>query len=116
MATITACTPTINQVGTNKTIITVDGDRQVPVTSSATSFVSGPSSVELQARLIDNHPAFALSICLAVAIAVIIGLITGIAHRVDGSTFAAAFIRGGSAAGYTLVGGAAVITLITLMS
>ncbi|MEV0247606.1 hypothetical protein AB0H76_13525 [Nocardia sp. NPDC050712] len=83
-------------------------------TSDAIATVAVP--VDTHARLTDNHPAFVLALCLAVAVAVIVGLVIGILYRIDGASIAAAFIRGCIAAGSSVVGGATVITLITLMS
>ncbi|AFU04317.1 hypothetical protein AW168_06730 [Nocardia brasiliensis] len=68
-------------------------------------------TIEIEAKLSDDVPVAALSLCLAVAVALIAGLLTVILSRIDAASPAKAALRGGTAFGSTLLIGIAVIAL-----
>ncbi|MFC9437882.1 hypothetical protein [Nocardia sp. NPDC057030] len=72
--------------------------------------------VDIQARLVDDHATFVLTICLGVAFAIIVALLAGIIVRFDGATMAKAIMKGAYAAAIASTLATAVITLLTLMS
>ncbi|MGK8487085.1 hypothetical protein [Nocardia asiatica] len=115
MATISPALFVINPVPDTFTGCTVHICWSEPV-RDAYAFTSTAMASDTQAGLIDNQPAFVLTICLSIAVALIVGLLAGILYRHDGASIVRAILLGSGAMGAALTISAAFITLLALLS
>lgn len=113
MATIAPDIHSINRADQNMTIFTLDQDQLLkPGMASAEASTTPP--VDLQARPIDNSTSFTLVLVMVLVVAAFVGTIRAFIEHSDGQSARRAFVLGAGWAGYTALGGFALITLLAL--